>query len=288
MNDILSLRKVEKQFDNFHLGPLDLDIKRGSVLGLIGENGAGKSTSIRLILSNIEEKEGEIYIFGKKKKDLTENERKKIAFVFDDLYLPQDMNLRQVEKFHSLFFESLWESNMFWNLVEKFDLPIDKDLKLFSRGMQMKTSLILALSHNADLLILDEATSGLDPIARDDILDLLLDFIQDENKSILISSHILSDLEKIADDIAFIHRGKLIFLENKEDLKEKYGIATLTKDEFESLDKRAIVGVRKHSFGIECLIEKSLVPEGLDMDKAKIEDIMVFMIKEKYNESLDI
>ncbi len=288
MNDILSLRQVEKQFDNFHLGPLDLDIKRGSVLGLIGENGAGKSTSIRLILSNIEEKEGEIYIFGKKKKDLTENERKKIAFVFDDLYLPQDMNLRQVEKFHSLFFGSLWESNMFWNLVEKFDLPIDKDLKLFSRGMQMKTSLILALSHNADLLILDEATSGLDPIARDDILDLLLDFIQDENKSILISSHILSDLEKIADDISFIHRGKLIFLENKEDLKEKYGIATLTKDEFESLDKRAIVGVRKHSFGIECLIEKSLVPEGLDMDKARIEDIMVFMIKEKYNESLDI
>lgn len=288
MNDILSLRKVEKQFDNFHLGPLDLDIKKGSVLGLIGENGAGKSTSIRLILSNIKEKEGEIYIFGKKKKDLTENERKKIAFVFDDLYLPQDMNLRQVEKFHSLFFGSLWESNMFWNLVEKFDLPRDKDLKLFSRGMQMKTSLILALSHNADLLILDEATSGLDPIVRDDILDLLLDFIQDENKSILISSHILSDLEKIADEIAFIHKGKLIFLENKEDLKEKYGIATLTKDEFESLDKRAIVGVRKHSFGIECLVEKSLVPEGLDMDKARIEDIMVFMIKEKYNESLDI
>lgn len=288
MNDILSLRKVEKQFDNFHLGPLDLDIKRGSVLGLIGENGAGKSTSIRLILSNIEEKEGEIYIFGKKKKDLTENERKKIAFVFDDLYLPQDMNLRQVEKFHSLFFGSLWESDMFWNLVEKFDLPRDKHLKLFSRGMQMKTSLILALSHNADLLILDEATSGLDPIARDDILDLLLDFIQDDNKSILISSHILSDLEKIADEIAFIHKGKIIFLENKEDLKEKYGIATLTKDEFESLDKRAIVGVRKHSFGIECLIEKSLVPERLDMDKARIEDIMVFMIKEKYNESLDI
>lgn len=288
MNDILSLRQVEKQFDNFHLGPLDLDIKRGSVLGLIGENGAGKSTSIRLILSNIEEKEGEIYIFGKKKKDLTENERKKIAFVFDDLYLPQDMNLRQVEKFHSLFFGSLWESNIFWNLVEKFDLPRDKHLKLFSRGMQMKTSLILALSHNADLLILDEATSGLDPIARDDILDLLLDFIQDENKSILISSHILSDLEKIADDIAFIHRGKIIFLENKEDLKEKYGIVTLSKDEFENLDKKAIVGVRKHSFGIECLIEKSLVPEGLDMDKAKIEDIMVFMIKEKYNESLDI
>lgn len=288
MNDILSLRQVEKQFDNFHLGPLDLDIKRGSILGLIGENGAGKSTSIRLILSNIEEKEGEIYIFGKKNKDLTEYERKKIAFVFDDLYLPQDMNLREVEKFHSLLFGSLWESNIFWNLVEKFDLPRDKHLKLFSRGMQMKTSLILALSHKADLLILDEATSGLDPIARDDILDLLLDFIQDENKSILISSHILSDLEKIADEIAFIHKGKIIFLENKEDLKEKYGIATLTKDEFESLDKRAIVGVRKHSFGIECLIEKSLVPEGLDMDKARIEDIMVFMIKEKYNESLDI
>lgn len=288
MNDILSLRKVEKQFDNFHLGPLDLDIKRGSILGLIGENGAGKSTSIRLILSNIEEKEGEIYIFGKKKKDLTENERKKIAFVFDDLYLPQDMNIREVEKFHKLYFESLWDSDKFWKLVDEFELPDDKDLKFLSRGMQMKTSLILALSHNADLLILDEATSGLDPIARDDILDLLLDFIQDENKSILISSHILSDLEKIADDIAFIHKGELIFVENREDLKEKYGIATLTKDEIESLDNKAIIGMRKHSFGIECLIEKNLVSEGLDMDKAKIEDIMVFMIKERYNESLDI
>lgn len=288
MNDILSLRKVEKQFDNFHLGPLDLDIERGSILGLIGENGAGKSTSIRLILSNIEEKEGEIYIFGKKKKDLTENERKKIAFVFDDLYLPQDMNIREVEKFHKLYFESLWDSDKFWKLVDEFELPDDKDLKFLSRGMQMKTSLILALSHNADLLILDEATSGLDPIARDDILDLLLDFIQDENKSILISSHILSDLEKIADDIAFIHKGELIFVENREDLKEKYGIATLTKDEIESLDNKAIIGMRKHSFGIECLIEKNLVPEGLDMDKAKIEDIMVFMIKERYNESLDI
>lgn len=288
MNEILSLRKVEKQFDNFHLGPLDLDIERGSILGLIGENGAGKSTSIRLILSNIEEKEGEIYIFGKKKKDLTENERKKIAFVFDDLYLPQDMNLREVEKFHKLYFESLWDSDKFWKLVDEFELPDDKDLKFLSRGMQMKTSLILALSHNADLLILDEATSGLDPIARDDILDLLLDFIQDENKSILISSHILSDLEKIADDIAFIHKGELIFVENREDLKEKYGIATLTKDEIESLDNKAIIGMRKHSFGIECLIEKNLVPAGLDMDKAKIEDIMVFMIKERYNESLDI
>lgn len=288
MNDILSLRKVEKQFDNFHLGPLDLDIKRGSILGLIGENGAGKSTSIRLILSNIEEKEGEIYIFGKKKKDLTENERKKIAFVFDDLYLPQDMNIREVEKFHKLYFESLWDSDKFWKLVDEFELPDDKDLKFLSRGMQMKTSLILALSHNADLLILDEATSGLDPIARDDILDLLLDFIQDENKSILISSHILSDLEKIADDIAFIHKGELIFVENREDLQEKYGIATLTKDEIESLDNKAIIGMRKHSFGIECLIEKNLVSEGLDMDKAKIEDIMVFMIKVRYNESLDI
>lgn len=231
---------------------------------------------------------GEIYIFGKKIEDLTEDEKKKIAFVFEDFFFPQEMNIKEVEKFHSMYYGNFWEKETFNKLVKRFNLPEKKKISSFSRGMKMKLSLILALSHKAELLILDEATSGLDPVARDDILDILLEFIQDENKSIMISSHILSDLEKIADEIAFIHRGKLIFVESKDNLEEEYGIVSLSKEEFESLDKNAIISVRDYKFGKECLVKKQLLPESLEVENASIEEIMVYMIKEKYNESLDI
>ena len=152
----------------------------------------------------------------------------------------------------------------------------------------MKLGLALAMSHGAEILILDEPTSGLDPVVRDDFLDILLDFIQDEDHTVLISSHILSDLEKIADYIAFIHKGQLIFNEEKDGLSEKYGLVSLGDEEFESLDKTALVGVRKHQFGRECLVKREKMPDSFEIQKPSIEDIMVYMIKEAYNESLDI
>ncbi|EEB36664.1 ABC transporter, ATP-binding protein [Anaerococcus hydrogenalis DSM 7454] len=288
MNDILKIKSLSKSLNDFYLGPLDLSIKRGSILGYIGENGAGKSTTIKLILGDMEKDSGQIYIFGKKIEDLTEDEKKKIAFVFEDFFFPQEMNVKEVEKFHSMYYGNYWEKEKFNKLVKRFNLPEKKKISTFSRGMKMKLSLILALSHKAELLILDEATSGLDPVARDDILDILLEFIQDENNSIMISSHILSDLEKIADEIAFIHRGKLIFVESKDILEEEYGIVSLSKEEFESLDKSAIISVRDYKFGKECLVKKQLLPESLEVENASVEEIMVYMIKEKYNESLDI
>lgn len=288
MNDILKIKSLSKSLNDFYLGPIDLSIKRGSILGYIGENGAGKSTTIKLILGDMKKDSGQIYIFGKKIEDLTEDEKKKIAFVFEDFFFPQEMNVKEVEKFHSMYYGNYWEKEKFDKLVKRFNLPEKKKISTFSRGMKMKLSLILALSHKAELLILDEATSGLDPIARDDILDILLEFIQDENNSIMISSHILSDLEKIADEIAFIHRGKLIFVESKDILEEEYGIVSLSKEEFESLDKNAIISVRDYKFGKECLVKKQLLPESLEVENASIEEIMVYMIKEKYNESLDI
>lgn len=288
MNDILKIKSLSKSLNDFYLGPLDLSIKRGSILGYIGENGAGKSTTIKLILGDMEKESGQIYIFGKKIEDLTEDEKKKIAFVFEDFFFPQEMNVKEVEKFHSMYYGNYWEKEKFNKLVKRFNLPEKKKISTFSRGMKMKLSLILALSHKAELLILDEATSGLDPVARDDILDILLEFIQDENNSIMISSHILSDLEKIADEIAFIHRGKLIFVESKDILEEEYGIVSLSKEEFESLDKNAIISVRDYKFGKECLVKKQLLPESLEVENASVEEIMVYMIKEKYNESLDI
>ena len=288
MNDILKIKSLSKSLNDFYLGTIDLSIKRGSILGYIGENGAGKSTTIKMILGDMKKDSGQIYIFGKKVEDLTEDEKKKIAFVFEDFFFPQEMNVKEVEKFHSMYYGNYWEKEKFNKLVKRFNLPEKKKISTFSRGMKMKLSLILALSHKAELLILDEATSGLDPVARDDILDILLEFIQDENNSIMISSHILSDLEKIADEIAFIHRGKLIFVESKDILEEEYGIVSLSKEEFKSLDKNAIISVRDYKFGKECLVKKQLLPESLEVENASVEEIMVYMIKEKYNESLDI
>ncbi|MDU0945115.1 ABC transporter ATP-binding protein [Anaerococcus obesiensis] len=288
MDDILKIKGLKKSLNDFYLGPLDLNIKRGSIVGYIGENGAGKSTTIKLILGDMKKDSGEIYIFGKKIEDLTEDEKKKIAFVFEDFFFPQELNIKEVEKFHSMYYGNFWEKETFNKLLKRFKLPEKKKISTFSRGMKMKLSLILALSHKAELLILDEATSGLDPVARDDILDILLEFIQDENKSIMISSHILSDLEKIADEIAFLHRGKLIFVENKDKLKEDYGLVSLSKEEFESIDKNSIIAVRDYKFGKECLVKKELIPQNLEVENVSIEEIMVYMIKEKYNESLDI
>lgn len=288
MDDIIKLKNVEKEFVGFKLGPLDLNIKKGTVTGLIGENGAGKSTTLKLLLNALKKDRGTIEVFGKDINDLSEEEKYKIGFVYDDLYLPDTMDIGEIETFHQKLYRDFWQEDIFYDLVDRFNLPEKQAIKSFSRGMKMKLSFALALSHNAELLILDEATSGLDPVARDDFLDIILDFIQDENHTVLISSHILSDLEKIADYIAFIHKGDLLFNEEKGRLMEIYGLVSLNDDEYESLDKNAIVAVRKHQFGRECLVVREKMPDGLELENPSIEDIMVYMIKEAYNESLDI
>lgn len=288
MTDAIKISKLTKKFGNFKLGPLDFKIKKGAITGFIGENGAGKSTTVKLILGVLGGNRGTIEIFDKDIKDLSMDERYKIGFVFDDLFLPDSMKVFEIEKMHSLLYKGYWEEERFYEFVENFSLPTDIPISAFSRGMKMKLGLALAMSHGAELLILDEPTSGLDPVVRDDFLDILLDFIQDENHTVLISSHILSDLEKIADYIAFIHKGELIFNEEKDGLSEKYGLVSLGNEEYESLDKTALVGVRKHQFGRQCLVKRDKIPSGIDIEKPSIEDIMVYMVKEAYDESLDI
>lgn len=288
MTDAIKIKNLTKKFGNFRLGPLDLEVKKGAITGFIGKNGAGKSTTIKLILDVISRDGGTIEIFGKDIGDLSVDEKYKLGFVFDDLFLPGSMKVDEIEKMHSLLYKDYWEEGTFYEFVENFSLPNNIPISAFSRGMKMKLGLALAMSHGAEILILDEPTSGLDPVVRDDFLDILLDFIQDEDHTVLISSHILSDLEKIADYIAFIHKGELIFNEEKDGLSEKYGLVSLGDEEFESLDKNALVGVRKHQFGRECLVKSEKMPDGFEMQKPSIEDIMVYMIKEAYNESLDI
>ncbi|HHW93649.1 MAG TPA: ABC transporter ATP-binding protein [Clostridiaceae bacterium] len=281
MQNAIELRGLKKRLGNFVLGPIDLTVPRGCIVGYIGENGAGKSTTIKLLLHLMFPDEGEIRLLGKDVQEFTPQMKKDIAYVFDDLYLPEDMTLNNVQNFHRKLYGQAWQDKTFADLVARFNLPDSKSIKHFSRGMKMQLGLALALSHGARLLLLDEATSGLDPVIRDDVLDILLDYIQNENHTVFVSSHILSDLEKVADYIAFIHKGQLLFMETKDDLMNQYGIASLSEEQLEELDDMAIVGKRPHQFGVEVMLKRELVPSDFELEKVSIEDIMVYMIKGK-------
>lgn len=277
MNNAIEIKNLTKNFKDFKLGPINFSIPKGTIVGFIGQNGAGKSTTIKLILGLLKIDDGEISILGEKNTKEIEI-KDKIGVVFDDLFLSEEMTLSDAEKFCSRVY-SMWDDKKFYFFINKFNLNNKQIIKSYSRGMKMKLSMAIALSHNAEILILDEATSGLDPVVREEILDLLLDFIQDENHSILISSHILSDLEKIADYITFIHKGKIMFMERKDFLEEGYGICSLRNEDAEIIDPNAIVGRRIHSFGQELLVKKKLVPSEILIHKPSIEDIMIYYIK---------
>lgn len=273
----IEIKNLLKKFDGFTLGPIDLCIPRGTIVGYIGQNGAGKSTTIKLLLGLLNKDSGEIKILGADNPNSIEL-KDKLGVVFDELLVPEEMTIVDLEKFCSRVY-SKWNKELFYQLKEKFNLSERQNIKNYSRGMRMKLSMAVALSHNAELLILDEATSGLDPIVREEILDLLLDFMQDESHTILISSHILSDLEKVADYIAFINEGKVLFVEAKDELKENYAICTLSDEEVKNIDEEAIIGRRVHSFGQELLVKKNLIPDGIRLQKPSIEDIMIYFVK---------
>lgn len=276
---------LEKHFKDFSLGPLDFTIPTGCIVGYIGENGAGKSTTIKLILGLLRPDTGHIKVLGQEVGHGKQELMNKIGVVFDDLHLPGEMKIKEVGKFSEMSFAT-WQEETFSNLLNHFDLPVQQRIKNLSRGMKMKLSLGIALSHQAELLILDEATSGLDPVVRDEILDLLLDFLQDEGHTVFISSHILSDLEKAADYIALIHEGKLLFMEQKDELREQYALCSLSKEMAERLDHKAIIGRREHAFGEDLLVKRDLVPSGIELSKPTIEDIMVYIIKGDTHEGI--
>ncbi len=288
MTNAIECTHLTKRLGTFTLGSLNLVVPRGSIVGYIGENGAGKSTTLKLFLGLMRPDEGEIRIGGKNVAEMTPEDRAKIGFVFDDLYLPGSMRLMQVERFHKKLYGSLWENAVFERLIHRFHLPEDRPIGQYSRGMKMKLGLALALSHGAELLLLDEATSGLDPVVRDDVLDLLLEFQQDPAHTVLVSSHILSDLEKIADYIAFLHEGQLRFMETKDELLMTYGRMTLTEEQLQELMREAVIGMRKHAFGIETLVRRDRVPAGWEVEPVTIEDVMVLMVKGGQNVRADL
>ena len=280
MNDALIISGLTKTYKDFMLNGVSFSVPCGSIVGLIGENGAGKSTTINAVLGLIQKEAGSICVVGKEQPD---NEiKEQIGVVFDGNNYPEIFSTRKLNRVMKDIYHS-WEEHTFLNLLKKFSLPTDKPIKQFSKGMKMKLAIAVALSHNSKLLILDEATSGLDPVIRDDILDILLDFAQDETHSILISSHITTDLEKIADYIVFIHEGQVVFSKLKDELIEQYGIIKCGAAQFEALDKLDIIVYRKMDYEWQVLVAdrvamKKKYPKAL-IDSASIDEIMLLYVK---------
>lgn len=272
----LEIHGLTKQRGDFVLRGLELTLPAGCIMGLIGENGAGKSTTIRLILNGLRRDGGTIAVYGKDNRALTALEREDIGVVLDEVGLPEYLTAAQIGCMMAGIF-TRWQPEVYRDYLRRLALPEDKPFKDFSRGMRMRLGLAAALSHQPKLLLLDEATSGLDPVVRDDILTILSDFTRDEEHAVLLSSHIVSDLEKICDYIAFLHRGRLLLCEEKDRLTEEYGILRGTT---EGIEPAAVCGQRATPYGTEYLVRRDAVPVGMALGQVNLEDLFVFMAKE--------
>lgn len=279
MENALELRGLRKNYKHFTLDNVSLTLPKGCIMGFIGENGAGKSTTIKTMLGLIRKDGGEIRILGKDPiQDRSVME--KVGLVLDSGFFPQEINAKQLGSSMVHIYKG-WDLEAYHRFLERFQIAPDKKIKEYSRGMVMKLSLAVALSHGAELLVLDEATSGLDPIVRDDILDILYDFIQDEEHSVFLSSHITGDLEKIADYIAFIHEGKLLMVGEKDDLLETYGLLHCTREQLQELEPSAVTGYRNSEFGVTALVKRYRLPGDYQVENASLDDILLYCVKGK-------
>lgn len=282
MNNVLEINNITKDYKKFKIDNISFNLPKGYIMGFIGANGAGKTTTIKLILNMIKRESGEIKVFGLDNIREEENIKEQIGVVFDECYYLEDWTLNDVEKAVSMFYKN-WNSSIYEKYLKEFNLARDKKVKDLSRGMRMKLMIAVAFSHEAKLLILDEPTSGLDPVARDEFLDILRDYIEDEEKSVIFSSHITSDIEKIADYITYINNGKIIFTGEKDEFLEKYCIIKGGKEDITESQKKEIIGLRMHSTGFEGLIElKKAVgfSSKVIIEKASLDEIMIYMNKE--------
>ena len=280
MENSILVRDLCKQFDGFLLDHVSFQVPKGRIVGFIGENGAGKSTTINLILDELKRDNGQIQIFGKE--STITSIKEDIGAVFDECNFHDVFNTSDIEKILSGIYKS-WDSNLYRQYLKKFKIPERKQIGSFSKGMKMKLSIICAMAHKPKLLILDEATTGLDPVVRDEMLDLFLEFIQNEECSIFFSSHITSDIQKIADYVILIHQGRIIFEEQKDDLVYNFGIVKCGKEQFASISPDDYIIHRITNVSVECLVrDKEMIRrkyKNVVVDNATLEDIMLFYIK---------
>ena len=282
MDAILQVEDLTKHYPGFTLDHVSFSIPKGTIMGLIGENGSGKSTTIKSILGLTKKDGGTISILGTQEQDIDFGVRNKIGVVFDGNNYPEKMTPKQLSHFLSNIYTS-WDEEKYFSMLARFSLPSNKKIKTFSCGMKMKLAIVAALSQNPELLIMDEPTSGLDPVMRDDILDVFLEFVQDENHSIMMSSHITTDLEKVADYITFIHQGKVIFSKKKDELRYHFDIIRCGASVFDQIDKKEVLAYRKTDYQWDVLVadkEKAKRKyKNVVVDDATIDDIMLLYVK---------
>ncbi|SMB85111.1 ABC-2 type transport system ATP-binding protein [Desulfonispora thiosulfatigenes DSM 11270] len=277
---MLKIDDLSKGFKNFKLDNVSFNLEPGYIMGFIGPNGAGKSTTIKLIMNLLKKDSGSIKIFGKDNVKHEKEIKDRIGFVYDSSYFYEDLSIKQMKNIIAPFY-SKWSDNTFEMYVKRFELDPKQKIKKLSKGMKMKFSLAIALSHEADLIIMDEPTSGLDPVFRREILDVLYDIIQDENKSIFFSTHITTDLEKIADYITFINKGNIEFSKAKDDILESFSIVKGSPDLLDDDMRKNFIYIRETKVGFEGLTEnitkvKSLTHDKVLIEKPSLEDIMVY------------
>jgi len=271
----VEVKELTKKFKGFTLDHVSFSLPAGCIMGLVGENGAGKSTTLKLLLNMIQKDSGRITILGKDEKNIDKNE---IGVVFDECRFHESFTAKDINQVLKSIFQR-WNEQQFFDYLNRFEVLSNKKLKEFSRGMKMKISIAAAVSHDAKLLLLDEPTSTLDPVVRDEMLDIFYDFISDETHSIIISSHIVSDLEKVCDYIAFMHKGKMILCEEKDRLLQECRLAQMSEAEFSAIDKDEIIGSRKTPFGITAVIRKAAAAQIRNTQPINLEDLFVYMIR---------
>ena len=277
----IEIKDLTKKYDGFTLDKVSFNVPKGCIMGFIGQNGAGKTTTINALLNIVKKDEGEIRLLGLDHQKDEYEAKKQIAAVFDELPFDDRLNAVTIDKVLREVFEE-WSSETFFNYLDRFALPRKKKFGKFSKGMKMKLQIASALSHNAKLLIMDEATTGLDPVVRNEILDIFLEYLQNEEHSILMSSHITSDLDKVADSVTFIDKGKILISGYKDDILYSHGILKCTNDDYKDIAPEDIVSARLNDFGAEIMVhdkaECSRKYSGAVIDPATLEDIMIYYV----------
>lgn len=286
MENILEINGLCKAYDDFSLKDVSFSLPRGFIMGFVGENGAGKTSTIRSILNMAKIDSGKISVFGLDSVTDTIAIKERLGVVFDSLYVAEHLNARQIEQQLKPFYKD-WDSEEFFRRIKEFNLPDNKNVGDFSKGMKMKLMVAIALSHKAELIILDEPTSGLDPVARDELLDILAEYIEDENRGVLFSTHITADVERIADYVTILHGGKVWYTGTQDELTESYAVIKGAEEDIPAALKEKLIGFHAYRNGFDALIKTedlAGLPDTLEYEKASIDEILVYIAKEDKHE----
>lgn len=283
----IEIKNLTKKYDGFTLDNVSFNVPKGSIMGFIGQNGAGKTTTINSLLNILKWDSGEIKLLGKEMPEHEYEVKEHIAAIFDVLPFNDDLSAKQLTKIMGGIWKE-WDNECFMNYLDRFQLPFKKKFGQFSKGMKMKLQIAAGLSHNAKLLIMDEATTGLDPVVRNEILDIFLEYLQDEDNSILMSSHITSDLEKVADMVTFIDKGKILITGIKDEILDSHGVVKCSKKDFKDFDREDYISARVTDFGAEVMVsdrdKASKKFSGAVIDKTTLEEIMLFYVNREKGE----